>query len=701
VLTLGIDYGGKYTGLAIVDTRNNNVLYTKTIKMRSDISDKYEQRRALRSTRRARKTKKRRLRDLKKYLDESTLSQAVRKGIYHLAHKRGYDYREYDQEEIVEQEQDRNARHREEVIEDIHKALSSENVSEKLSIRIVDIINKQYRPKRFCNRILTKCKICGKNTPLKKNVRDLLIENILMDLPIAEEQKQFIRDHALQAEGKEILKKFFRKVHINEYSRKQIYDIAEGKLTGRTVFCKDHILEHHEFTKVQKAIVRVLPSTRVKIDNVCKVIKEEILPKYTFHEVVMEANNFDVSAKTKGKKKLPKEEYQKGDVKKSKGLLESLYEEFNGYCVYCGKTFDISRMTHDHIYPKKKNGLNIYANFALACKDCNDKKKGRTPLEWGILPNIEVVNLLENDLKKKILLDSTYHDSLDFNKYMGQTSIGWRYLSQRLKDITGNSDLSIQRQSGLITAHFRKWWGFIKERSNPIHHALDAVILASRKETNDEGMVDMTLKPNIEVDGIEKKDYLIEFRARQDKRSSQLHDQNPVSLKNGLITQYRMVTEIPRGEENRIISDAFKAQLSSLFEKYNIAKGKCLNDEQGKEVGCYRLKCKVTGTGSSQLAKLRNNYYKVATPNDSVVVGRDNSGKSHVILQKNKYLKKHMAQEPIPEAFIIDKVFRRGDQVADQNGELFTIKKLRKSPVIINREGVEKTRSPKLLQKVS
>lgn len=701
VLRLGIDYGGKYTGLAVVDTRNNNVLYAKTVRMRSDIPDKYEQRRALRSMRRSRKTKKRRLRDLKKYLDQSTLSQVAQKEIYRLAHKRGYDYREYDEEERAKQEEDRNARHREEVITDIQKVLSSENVSDTMHEHIVSLINKQYRPKRFKNRILTKCKICGKNTSLKKNVRDLLIENILMDLPISEEQKQFIRDHALQTEGKEALKQFFRKVHINEYSRKQIYDIAEGKLTGRTVFCKDHILKHHEFTKATKAIVRVLPSTKVKIDNVCKVLTEEIVPRYPFQDVMMEANNFDVAAKTKGKSKLLKEDYQKGHVKKSKGLLESLYEEFQGHCVYCGKKFDISRMTHDHIYPKKKNGLNIYANFALACRDCNDKKRGRTPLEWGVLPKIEVVQLLEDGLKKNILLDSTYQESLDFNKYMGQTSIGWRYLSQRLRDITGNPDLSIERQSGLITAHFRKWWGFIKERSNPIHHALDAVILASRKETNEEGMVDMTLKPNIDTDGIEKKDYLIEFRAKQDKRSSQLHDQNPVSFKNGVITQYRLVTEIPRGEENRIISDELRDRLSSLFEKYAIAKGKCLNEEQAKEVLCRRLKCMVTGTGSSQLAKINHNYYKVATPNDSVVVGKDQAGKSHVILRKNRFLRKHMRQEPIPESLLIDTVFRRGDQVVDQNGEMFTIKKLGKSPVIVNRAGVEKTRSPKLLQKVS
>lgn len=699
MLRLGIDYGGKFTGLAVVDTRNNNVLYAKTVRMRSDIPDKYAQRRALRSMRRSRKSKKRRLRDLKNYLDQTNFSEAAGREIYRLTHKRGYDYREYAPEELIEQEENPKARHREEVLDDIQTLMLTEKATEEQISRVVDIINKQYRPIRVHNRILTKCKICGKNTPLKKNVRDLLIENILMELPIPENEKQFIRDNALQADGKERLKPFFRKVHINEFSRKQIYDIAGGKLTGRTLFCKEHILQHHKFTVVPKAVVRVLPSTRVKIDNVISVIRDEIVPKYPFQEIIMEANNFDVAARTRGKRKLPKEEYGKGPVKKEKGLIETLYEEFKGHCVYCGNEFDIHRMTHDHVYPKKNGGLNIYANMVLACRDCNGKKGGRTPTEWGVLPKMEVVNLLENDLKKKILLDSTQYDSLDFNRYMGQASVGWRHLTQRIKEISGNR-LNIKRQSGLKTAHFRKWWGFVKEKGNPVHHALDAVILASRKDTTDDGMVDMTIKPSIDPESMQKPDCLIEFRPRRDRKSSQLHDQNPVSYRNGVITQRKMVTEIPRGEEDRIVDEEYRTRVKSALQKYGIAKGKCLNDEQAQELRCRGLKFRVVGTGFSQLVKLKKNYYKVATPNDSVIVGSDNSGKQRVILLKNRYLRKHMEQDQIPDGFTIDKVFRRGDKVADSNSEVFTVKQLKKSLVVQNREGVRTNKSPRALRRL-
>lgn len=700
MIRLGIDYGGKFTGLAVVDTRNNNVLYAKTVKMRSDIPDKMTQRRALRSIRRSRKTKKRRLRDLQAYLDKINIQEETKKEVYRLAHKRGYDYREYDPEEIIEQDQNPEARHREEVLKDIRSALTSAGATEDQVVRITEIINRQYRPRRFMNRLLTKCKVCGKNTPLKANAGDLLIENILMDLPISEEEKQFIREHALAPDGKKALVPFFRRVHINEYLRNQIYDIAEGELTGRTVFCKDHILEHHTFTKIPKAVIRVLPTTKVKADNVISVIQEEIIPKYAIEEVVMEANNFDISAKSRGKGRLAKEQYQEGNVKKKKGLIETLHEEFKGRCVYCGNSFDITRMTSDHVYPKKNGGLNIYANLVLACKDCNQNKKGRTPLEWGVLPRAEVYQDIENDLKKKILMDSSHQDTLDFNRYMGQASIGWRHLNKRLREITENNSLSIRRESGLLTSHFRKWWGFLKEKGNPIHHAIDAIILASKKEVNEEGMVDMTLKPNVELVDFEKRSYLREFKPKQDRRSSQLHDQNPVSLKNGVITQRKMVTEIPKGEEDRVVSDEFRNKLTALFEKHAVIKGKHLTDEQAKELGCRHLKCFVKGTGPSQLAHLKNNFYKVATPNDSLLVGKDAAGKVHVIVRKNRYLRKHMREETTPEGYIVEKVFKRGDQVVDDKGELFVVKKLGKSAVLSNGEGVEKTRSPKVLKKI-
>src|SRR4030042_3503993 len=68
-LVLGIDYGGKYTGLAVVNQKNNQVLYARTVKMRDDVTDILAGRREQRSLRRTLQTKKKRLRELKNYLE--------------------------------------------------------------------------------------------------------------------------------------------------------------------------------------------------------------------------------------------------------------------------------------------------------------------------------------------------------------------------------------------------------------------------------------------------------------------------------------------------------------------------------------------------------------------------------------------------------------------------------------------------------
>jgi hypothetical protein len=92
---------------------------------------------------------------------------------------------EMDEKEKKEWEDtQRNSRHRNEVLADVRKVMSDGGASDEQIKRVESIFNKQYRPKRFNNRILTKCKVCGKNTPLRRNVRELLLENIVRFLPL-------------------------------------------------------------------------------------------------------------------------------------------------------------------------------------------------------------------------------------------------------------------------------------------------------------------------------------------------------------------------------------------------------------------------------------------------------------------------------------------------------------------------------------
>ena len=105
-LRLGIDFGYKYTGLALLDS--NKILDVKVLQHRSNISDTLQKRRSNRSQRRRKLSKLRRLRDLKALLKgmgiepytptfkKKTITEREKASlgnrIYALAHYRGWDY---------------------------------------------------------------------------------------------------------------------------------------------------------------------------------------------------------------------------------------------------------------------------------------------------------------------------------------------------------------------------------------------------------------------------------------------------------------------------------------------------------------------------------------------------------------------------------------------------------------------------------
>lgn len=49
-------------------------------------------------------------------------------------------------------------------------------------------------------------------------------------------------------------------------------------------------------------------------------------------------------------------------------------------CAYCGKFGD----TIDHIVPQSRGGAGTWDNLITACRSCNNRKAGRTPVEAGM-----------------------------------------------------------------------------------------------------------------------------------------------------------------------------------------------------------------------------------------------------------------------------------------------------------------------------
>jgi 5-methylcytosine-specific restriction endonuclease McrA len=57
----------------------------------------------------------------------------------------------------------------------------------------------------------------------------------------------------------------------------------------------------------------------------------------------------------------------------------ALKEHFDCTCVYCGKSYELSQLTLDHVIPRSAGGETIVSNIVPACEKCNQKKASK---EW-------------------------------------------------------------------------------------------------------------------------------------------------------------------------------------------------------------------------------------------------------------------------------------------------------------------------------
>ena len=53
-----------------------------------------------------------------------------------------------------------------------------------------------------------------------------------------------------------------------------------------------------------------------------------------------------------------------------------------GVCYYCGQSVPTRELTMDHIVPIARGGKSVKNNVVAACKECNNEKKQRLPMEW-------------------------------------------------------------------------------------------------------------------------------------------------------------------------------------------------------------------------------------------------------------------------------------------------------------------------------
>ena len=186
-------------------------------------------------------------------------------------------------------------------------------------------------------------------------------------------------------------------------------------------------------------------------------------------------------------------------VPKSSDILKwRLLKEQDGKCAYSLKTIDPYRLTEsgyteiDHILPYSRTFDNSYFNKVLVLTDENRDKLNRTPYEyfghdndrWHRFETWVNAAKLPRDKKQKLLRMQLKRDQgMEMkDRALNDTRYISRYLKNYLEDnllfAEGPQKKRVFTYKGQMTAYLRHRWGFeAKDRSNDLHHALDAVLV--------------------------------------------------------------------------------------------------------------------------------------------------------------------------------------------------------------------------------
>lgn len=61
----------------------------------------------------------------------------------------------------------------------------------------------------------------------------------------------------------------------------------------------------------------------------------------------------------------------------------NVFRRDNGLCQYCG--LPAAELTLDHVVPRSRKGPTSWDNVVACCRDCNSRKRDRTPEEAGMM----------------------------------------------------------------------------------------------------------------------------------------------------------------------------------------------------------------------------------------------------------------------------------------------------------------------------
>jgi CRISPR-associated endonuclease Csn1 len=197
------------------------------------------------------------------------------------------------------------------------------------------------------------------------------------------------------------------------------------------------------------------------------------------------------------------------NIPKSALMRLKLFEQQKGLCLYTGEQLCVSKLMDyeiDHIYHISRSGCDAFFNKVLCLAKANQEKQNRTPKEWlmgtdkwdSFVSRVNDLKIILGKKKHKLLLASASEAEEIIERYNGLAETA--YVARLAQLITSaNFSWGLQTQgdnrkifvsNGRNTAKIRAIYNLnellysketdiekIKNRSNPKHHALDAICI--------------------------------------------------------------------------------------------------------------------------------------------------------------------------------------------------------------------------------
>ncbi len=421
-------------------TEKNEVIYASTLVAEEKwLKEKVSRRAEERRLKRTRKSKKERLKLIKKAIRPLALDRQLEHFLLSFCKRRGFDYTDKEETENRaerESEEKRYSFHRDAVIKALSEELQSRapaRADEVLEV-LTPLLNRQIRPKRFLNRNTSKCQWqdCTRNTPKKANsVEETLILELYPKLKpflvkdgsrvensaeVEEKIEAFIKEakgvNKIQDDTEKNFKTLcdgfkkgirsivkdeerFDKIWKKARVRENLKNIILGKPGGRQTFCREHVEKFKEFFLAGKEIPKrdaikesdLTKRQEILFSKLFAFVKGRLLPLTKGNgvsEITVERNAFDVVPR-KVREKQPEDKlyelYWYGPMYNFGSERDMFFKEFNSRCAYCNNPIERNAYEIEHIFNRANFPMDGYLNKVPSCQTCNRKKGGSTAIE--------------------------------------------------------------------------------------------------------------------------------------------------------------------------------------------------------------------------------------------------------------------------------------------------------------------------------